>query len=823
MIHLSDEEPGTDLSTSKDKPLVDDEKRPRKLPFRASAAAFLREILRNDKVNAFLLMFTSVLVYFRDKTASVRLITRSKVQEFFQSEGYQSFRLKVTSNTTLIRERAGRVRIAMVTTTQPILQRGNKLLTSVMVWLGERVCTTRVTEVLALLYHRATQLQLHLTIHCQNFKVKASEFAEDPFSFRIQLPAIASDKMQAFLALFMVAVTLSNIYFSKLLFVAPSNLDEHYGIYSHHLRNRKLQAQGIPIQLLDMSSSGIVTCLSDQMSVLHALALAESVDKKGSKGENEEILQLEIHYDPSTLILNNGLKEQLLSYGNVQLNALPPEEYSIPCQVRARQATNFGRAVWIQDPSVIFLQDPTMVIQAVASETPAMWIELESQATSVFPWIGYDNPSAWIFETRALPGAAWAYPKTLSLHWISHQLSTSSADIVVATNSSVEHSSLAVSLEKVQAHWRSHLLSHRHELALLNETVAPMLAQVPEFYSKARTFIKEEMTRYCKKAKEAHVSEWGVASSYDWASRDSFWLNKGKNVEASIAHNLVERTDVSFHTITKPLTALLLYRLQELELLRLDDLAPSSPNHFPNATWRHILTNTAAQEGEFSYSNTAWERVIDEAVGKATGGMRFVKAFQTYVADPMGLMGAFDTGTKNKDEIPYEARGYRGPMDDLLLLGCTLANGGVSPKTRQQVLSWESLEDMLALRVPAEDTELGPSLRRAPLARAMKDLKFPGKATRLFRLLTGYGTGMWHFEGVRNNPRRMKAWVGVGQAMLYFDETGLVVAAHIPRAPKIAYKTLEPFVQAIRSIGDYLTEQIMLPPTAVSVETASSR
>eukprot|EP00971_Amphidinium_carterae_P201122 3991337-Amphidinium_carterae.1 len=65
----------------------------------------------------------------------------------------------------------------------------------------------------------------------------------------------------------------------------------------------------------------------------------------------------------------------------------------------------------------------------------------------------------------------------------------------------------------------------------------------------------------------------------------------------------------------------------------------------------------------------------------------------------MGAEGQFDVNT---NVPPFPARGYEGPLDDLLLLGSTLANGGISPKTGKRVITAESVSSMLEPRMVSE-------------------------------------------------------------------------------------------------------------------------
>jgi len=198
-------------------------------------------------------------------------------------------------------------------------------------------------------------------------------------------------------------------------------------------------------------------------------------------------------------------------------------------------------------------------------------------------------------------------------------------------------------------------------------TIVPLLTNIPDFHELARTKIQEAIdefwTRTKTRRKLVELSQWGVASPYDWSNRRSWWLRNSTVIPADSMTNVLHRTDALFRCISKVLTIMLYYRLQELGQINLDDSVP--PHH--NVTWRNIFTNTAQGKG-FAYSNDPWYDVVEAGVVNATG-MGFIEAFIYHIGEKMGLVGAFDPDATAKNQVPFPARGYLGPIDDLLLIG----------------------------------------------------------------------------------------------------------------------------------------------------------
>lgn len=134
---------------------------------------------------------------------------------------------------------------------------------------------------------------------------------------------------------------------------------------------------------------------------------------------------------------------------------------------------------------------------------------------------------------------------------------------------------------------------------------------------------------------------------------------------------------------------MLFLRFEEMGLLALDDTIITLEN---KVTWRQVFSNTAGINGnhtekKFEYLNSLWLHTKDFV--EAITGVSLVKAITYYVLDSMGLSGYFD---ENTPYPPLTAGGFIGSNKDLLLIGSTLASGGVSPETRIQVLSKSSVE-----------------------------------------------------------------------------------------------------------------------------------
>eukprot|EP00928_Gymnodinium_smaydae_P064421 TRINITY_DN47749_c0_g1_i1.p1 TRINITY_DN47749_c0_g1~~TRINITY_DN47749_c0_g1_i1.p1 ORF type:complete len:719 (-),score=43.38 TRINITY_DN47749_c0_g1_i1:263-2209(-) len=259
-------------------------------------------------------------------------------------------------------------------------------------------------------------------------------------------------------------------------------------------------------------------------------------------------------------------------------------------------------------------------------------------------------------------------------------------------------------------------------------------------------------------------SAWGVATSIDW-SQTAVLDFRGGSVDRK--PHLPEH--VTTRCVGKTLVTMLVLRLQEVGLL---DIAATVFKE--TYTWKDMLSNKAGftSEGQrhsqlaFRYSNYPW-RAVPDAI-EAISGMSFHDALRQFVTIPMGITGKFNEGTNFP---PYAARGFVGTVEDLVLIGATLANGGISPKTRKTVVSADSVAHMLA----DQTVDVKESFLQDTVRLSMRRFEKAGA-----RLPDGYGLGLWRVTNW--TAAGVRGWLSMGgsEAAVYFDETGLVVAMTTP-------------------------------------------
>lgn len=92
-------------------------------------------------------------------------------------------------------------------------------------------------------------------------------------------------------------------------------------------------------------------------------------------------------------------------------------------------------------------------------------------------------------------------------------------------------------------------------------------------------------------ARQEYLSHWGVTSPFDWKPHQQQWSFVGEQKQ-NIAVQVVpaNNMDNSFRCVTKILTVMLFLRLEELDLLSIDDAINGLPY---KVTWRHVFTKTA--------------------------------------------------------------------------------------------------------------------------------------------------------------------------------------------------------------------------------------
>lgn len=120
-----------------------------------------------------------------------------------------------------------------------------------------------------------------------------------------------------------------------------------------------------------------------------------------------------------------------------------------------------------------------------------------------------------------------------------------------------------------------------------------------------------------------------------------------------------------------------------------------------------------------------------------------------------------------------------GSNKDLLIIGSTLASGGVSPETGMRVVSQASIEKMLYDWTTA--LNVTESFKNDKIVKRMDHMFEISSGIYPFGVVQGYGMGIWRVKGWRTRGRGSKTpvqgWVAMGgaEALMYFDEDGLVV------------------------------------------------
>ena len=354
------------------------------------------------------------------------------------------------------------------------------------------------------------------------------------------------------------------------------------------------------------------------------------------------------------------------------------------------------------------------------------------------------------------------------------------------------------------------MVHHPFSFPLKNDLAVPPVA-IPRLEENALATITSHLA-VLSGNRHHFTSHWGYALSSDWSNRRDWWFEDDRMVSSKRPW----RSNTSpYFCLSKVFTVMLFFRLEELNLLHLDDVVVANETTH-NATWRYIFTNTAGQDGEnegtrFKYANGLW-KYVSAAVQEATG-LHFLNAVQHYILDPMGTVGYFNESTSSP---PYEARGFVGPLEDLLVMGSTLANRGVSPITRKRVISAQSVEAILS-----ESTigAIKPTYSRDFIARSMKRYHYHDGVSNSTRgMVDGYAIGLWCVPGWRvdSEGQPIRGWMAMGKdIILYFDMTGLVVAMHSSRMnvskrqkntqrSQMIRELTKPFAQTVGGIGDHL-------------------
>ena len=312
-----------------------------------------------------------------------------------------------------------------------------------------------------------------------------------------------------------------------------------------------------------------------------------------------------------------------------------------------------------------------------------------------------------------------------------------------------------------------------------------------------------------------YLSHWGLTHLSDWSNRRDDWFRGNSGIKKPPEANQT----VEFQFATKALVSMLFLRLEELGFASLDDaVLVESPKTSSTSTlvlsWRHVLANTARQDGglpgsRFDYNNEVWKHapVFIERVC----GMNFTTAMYHYVLEPSGMEGTFDLNL----QLQYASRGFVGPFDDLLLLGGIFVNQGVSPKTRKQVLTASSIERMLSNTVLEYDPSRGHFYNHKVvqnLDRFWKSRRLQYKTHPSDHAVDGYGLGLWCVSGWRRTKQGdpIRGWLshGSGEVLLYFDVTGMVMTFHSP-TPHKGYDLRAAFANSVRDVGDHILDTVI--------------
>lgn len=320
-----------------------------------------------------------------------------------------------------------------------------------------------------------------------------------------------------------------------------------------------------------------------------------------------------------------------------------------------------------------------------------------------------------------------------------------------------------------------------------------------------------------------YMSTWGITSPYHWQPANHEWSFVGHAIQNKSNNNTPGDHHI-FRCVTKIITVMLFLRLEELGLLSIDDAIEGLP-HTTKVTWKQVFSNTAGHDGKqagnvFHYSNVLWSHTAN-FIQNLTGAP-FEEVAKYHVLEPLGLSGSFD---RNTAFPPFTARGFVGSNQDLLVLGSTLASGGVSPKTRMRVISPASVNKMLNDWTVAQNVT--ESFHRDETVKSMKRF-VDGNETRHreffpYAVVDGYAMGLWRVHGWHikgsscpddSNNREphitkipIRGWLAMGssEALLYFDEDDIVVGMSAKKRVN-GLEMTAPFAKLVRNIGCKMTE-----------------
>ena len=154
-----------------------------------------------------------------------------------------------------------------------------------------------------------------------------------------------------------------------------------------------------------------------------------------------------------------------------------------------------------------------------------------------------------------------------------------------------------------------------------------------------------------------------------------------------------------------------------------------------------------------------WSHVA-ASIANATG-MSFLDVMDYYIIQPMGLKGHFDVDILYP---PYTACGFLGTDEDLMIIGSTLASGGISPKTRLQVISAKSVDEMVKEWTSIQNVR--DSFSKDDTVDSMKRFYVGRSAEFKFNnIVDGYGMGLWRVNGWRTTGKDetpVRGWLAMG-------------------------------------------------------------
>ncbi|CAB9515413.1 expressed unknown protein [Seminavis robusta] len=350
------------------------------------------------------------------------------------------------------------------------------------------------------------------------------------------------------------------------------------------------------------------------------------------------------------------------------------------------------------------------------------------------------------------------------------------------------------------------------EAAMEEQEQSPRpISSIQDFGTLARRIIQRHLQRNQTNPRgNPQLIHWGFGTATDEIEYQ--WFAGSQMIKQSDGTTLLTKENRNMRCITKVLSVMLFLKFQEMGYLNINDKIVDGDNNTHPMTFRHVFSNVGGSNGtiigkNFRYTNDLWY-LIPGAFERITG-MKFVDCVKEYVIEPMGLTGQYDA--TNKTMPPLAGRGYNGHPTDIAVIGATLAASGISPKTRKQVVSPESVQLMLQDTISTPN--LTESFNRDKIVLEMDRLY---NQTGLFPngFCNGYGMGVWLVDGWRHTAQGLpiEAYLSQGSGMVYSDTTGLVISFR-PNGIFTVFN-VRSFVKIVRDIGNAILD--FGPGTTVS-------